>query len=253
MFFPALVSILTSYVGLQAFFRRHIPARFEWAPKEELASINGRPILLCGAMLALTLAGLFTGSLTGLPTWVVASSAAAALLAMRALWSNRSLAPIIRGVGWDVILFVVGMFIVAYGLRAAEVTHRIGDLIRFAAGSSILPLSFATGIVSAVCSSVINNHPTATIMAMVIEDFSLQRDQSKLLALAALIGGDLGPKMLPIGSLAALLWFRLLRDRGIAVSYWTYIKIGVPVTLAAVLLSLLVLNAEYEFARMIAS
>ena len=122
------------------------------------------------------------------------------------------------------------------------------------AGSSILNLTLANGFIAATCSAIMNNHPTAYAMALAIQDMHvgpLLGDGmlvKKMLVFSALIGGDLGPKMLPLGSLAALLWFRILRDRGVHIPYSLYVKIGVPVTFAAVLLSVLALNLEVVLA-----
>ncbi len=60
-------------------------------------------------------------------------------------------------------------------------------------------------------SALLNNHSTPNLMALAIDDLPGASPQvKKLVALSALVGGDLGPKMLPVGSLAALLWLRLL-------------------------------------------
>ena len=49
---------------------------------------------------------------------------------------------------------------------------------------------------------------------------------------------DLGPNLTPIGSVATLLWFVLLRQRGLEVSTWSYIRIGLIVTPATILAAL---------------
>jgi arsenical pump membrane protein len=141
-------------------------------------------------------------------------------------------------------VFVFGIFVVAMGLRRAGLTHKIAAMITWLGGTEITSLSYVTSFVAAGWSSIMNNHPTADTMAWVIQDFRLPHIETRMLVFSALVGGDLGPKMLPIGSLAALLWFRILRNKGVHVPYSLYIKVGVPVTLAAIVMSIMTLNVE---------
>jgi arsenical pump membrane protein len=244
MTLPAVVSIVVSFAGLWLYFRGSIPREFAIPLPRERARGQGLVQAICAAVVIVTLAGFFSEPLTGFPTWLVALTGAMALLLVHVTLGHGELVPVVRGVGWDVIVFMCGMFVVGLGLRHVGVTQLIGTMIERFSGVDLATMRSFVGLTAGTCSALINNHPTADLMAFTIQDFALSVPEKKSLAFAALIGGDLGPKMLPIGSLAALIWFRLLRDRGVDVPYALYIKIGIPVTLAALIASLLALELE---------
>jgi arsenical pump membrane protein len=160
---------------------------------------------------------------------------------------------VLRGVGWDAVAFVTGIFVVATAVREVGLTDRLGAALFALAGAEPARLLAATSFAAAGMSAVLNNHPTAGIMALAIKDMAVPATFRALLAGAALIGGDLGPKMLPIGSLAALLWLRILTDRGVHVSVWLFVKIGVPVTVFAIAIATSTLILEIAATRAIHS
>jgi arsenical pump membrane protein len=247
MFLPGIASIVVSFSGLWLVFRKDIPRRFEG----ELPAVRVRDrrlLILSAVVLAATLAGFFTDSLTGIPTWLVAFAGAALLLGIDATAGKGSPLKILRGVSWDVLAFVLGIFVVVLGLRHAGLTEEIGRSLFHLASRGTAALTLGTSLIAAVASSIMNNHPTSYLMGWAIRDLAVPAAETKAMVFAALIGGDLGPKMLPIGSLAALIWFRLLRDRGVRIPYSLYIRIGVPVTLLALLAAVLTLNAELTLA-----
>ena len=244
MIVPALASMAVSFAGLRYFFRDVLP-RECLVPERKASDIaDHKMVAPCILVLVLVLAGFFSESLTGIPVWLVALSGALVLTAIHRM-HGASIGEVVRGIGWDVILFVIGIFIVVIGLRNNGFAHMLGDLIETLGGTGMTGLSVATSFVAAVCSALVNNHPTAGLMIWVIEDFGRPLVETQMLVFSALIGGDLGPKMLPIGSLAALMWFRILRQRGEHIPYSLYIRVGIPVTLLAVLVSVLTLNLEY--------
>lgn len=245
MMLPAIVSMLATYAVLLFIFRNAIPVRYQIPVRSLGLRVKPQFVIISAVVLGLTLIGFFTEQLTGIPTSYVASAGAVMLLILNSIYTDDSPVVVVREVGWDAILFVIGIFLVTNGLRETGLTGVLGTLILGVVDQSVSLGTYVTGIVAAGASALMNNHPTAWIMALTLEDLPLGDITTRTMAFAALIGGDLGPKMLPIGSLAALMWFRILRARSVEISYWQYIKLGVPVTLIALLLSLLMLNLEY--------
>jgi arsenical pump membrane protein len=244
MALPALVSIVVSFLGLAMYFRRYVPRSYH-VPSAPIVPRNRRWfVIVCVGILVLTLVGFFTEGWTGFPPWLVAFTGALILLGLTASRSAGESVTILKRVGWDVLIFLAGIFLIVRGLREVGLTDHMGQLLKLAVGKGVPALTFATGLMAAVSSAIINNHPTAHIMSHVIKGLHLSSFETKMAVFSALVGGDLGPKMLPIGSLAALIWFRILRNKGVRIPYSLYIKIGIPVTLAAVVLSVAVLNAE---------
>lgn len=244
MALPAVASSVVSFAGLWFYFRKTIPRDFELASPPEGASRPRALQVWCGLVVLLTLGGFFTEKLTGAPPVAVAALGAGLLLLVHKVAGGRQVAPLVRGVSWDVLIFMAGMLVIGLGLRQAGITHLLGAAIAELGGQVPAAMRLLSGIFAAFASALINNHPTADLMAFTIQDFSLPAMEKKWLGFAALIGGDLGPKMLPIGSLAALIWFRQLRDRGVEVPYSLYIRIGIPITLAALLAALATLELQ---------
>jgi arsenical pump membrane protein len=54
-------------------------------------------------------------------------------------------------------------------------------------------------------------------------------------------GEDIGPRLLPIGSLAGLLWMDLLRRSGIDIGLGRFLRLGTIVLIPTLTLSLLLL------------
>ncbi|MBA3820936.1 MAG: hypothetical protein H0X17_18765 [Deltaproteobacteria bacterium] len=133
---------------------------------------------------------------------------------------------------WELVPFVFGVLVLATALARAGLTVELAALY----AASPAPLT-TIGAVAAAGSALINNHPMALLHSHALAGAPDAH------VLAALIGGDLGPRLLPIGSLAGLLWMHALRRQGVTVRLRTFAGIGLAVTIPSLIVSLLVLRA----------
>lgn len=152
-----------------------------------------------------------------------------------AVWSVVKAAP------WQIVLFSLGMYLVVYGLRNEGLTDYLGQALAGIAEHGNLATTTGTGFLVAGMSSLMNNMPTTLIAALGIEAAGTTGLTEQMMAYAAVIGADLGPKITPIGSLATLLWLSVLDRKGMHIGWGTYFKVGIVLTIPVLAVTLLAL------------
>jgi arsenical pump membrane protein len=171
----------------------------------------------------------------GVEIWSVAVAGAIAALALCRLYRVAPLRKAASHVSLDILVFLWGIFLVVQGLREVGVVDWLRAVYATQPASSGAEL-VAVGISSALGSAVIDNHPMSILSMMAIDGAHAPR-----LLLAALVGGDIGPRLLPIGSLAGLLWMDLLRRAGVEIGVLRFIRVGTLVLLPTLAASLALL------------
>jgi arsenical pump membrane protein len=225
----AIAGWIAAYYALTWCFRRvladEVPAPGVHTPGRPFDG-SARLVLIATA---LSIAAYPVMAGIGLSLWVVALPTALVCIAV-ATRGGVGLFAIGRGISWELIPFVFGVLVLATALSRAGATTVLADLY------AATPAPTATvGMVGALGSAVINNHPMALIHSVTLAT------SPDTLIYAALIGGDLGPRLLPIGSLAGLLWLHSLRVRGVFVPLGTFVRVGAIVTVPSLVVSLAVL------------
>jgi arsenical pump membrane protein len=226
----ALVGWLVAYRALAWYFRAELadeaPALGGRMPTVQPVDNPARLVLFAagGSIVAYPVLAGF-----GEPLWIVAVPTALICVGA-ALHRGVSLVRVAKGVSWELLPFVLGVLVLATALARAGVTDALGEL--YARSPTPIP---TVGTVAAVGSALINNHPMALLHSVTLEG------APNTVVYAALIGGDLGPRLLPIGSLAGLLWLHTLRVRGVAVPLSTFIGVGLVVTVPSLVVSLAML------------
>ncbi len=165
--------------------------------------------------------------------WMVAVAGALASLVISRVYRIASLRKATSHVSVDILLFLWGIFLVAQGLRSVGVVDQLHAL--YATGTAAGQIA-TVGVTSALGSALIDNHPMSILNMLAIDASHGPRP-----LLAALVGGDIGPRLLPIGSLAGLLWIDLLRRSGLQVGIKRFIRVGTLVLLPTLAVSLVML------------
>lgn len=141
-----------------------------------------------------------------------------------------------KEIDYYTIALLTGLFIVIGGIKSAGVIDVIGNgIAKLGSGSEFIIYTIIVWI-SVILSAFIDNIPyTATMLTIVPVIASDMGMEPKLLYYGLLCGATLGGNLTPIGASANIAGIGILKKEGYEVKATTFMKYGVPFTLAAVL------------------
>jgi arsenical pump membrane protein len=242
----AFAGSVCTYVVLRVLFKKEledaVPARGpELGSLADMGSTSRGVLVIVAAMFAsYPILSYFDA-----PVWIAALAGATLTCIAGVREQHVTAAHVVHGVAWDILAFLFLIFVTALGLENIGVTVAMSRVygvasVRGADGIGLV------GVVSALGSAIVNNHPMAALNALALR--SLDSGHSSLdtqwRTLAALVGGDLGPRLLPMGSLAGLLWLEMGRRLGVEIRTSDFVRTGFLVTIPALSVSLAVLWLE---------
>ncbi|GAA4829960.1 ArsB/NhaD family transporter [Actinomycetospora corticicola] len=245
MALPWLAVLLVEYVGLRWVFRRDLRTEEALAPDNAAEHADrgsetvGVPTFAL-VVLALTLVGFGVASPLGVePVWVAVGGVI--VLGARSLLAGRTSAARLVGAASPLFcLFVLALGIVVAAVGQQGLSGLLGGLVG-GLGTGLGGLLAIAGI-AAVLANVVNNLP-ATLLLLA----ALGPTPAPVVVLAMLIGVGVGPNLTYVGSLATLLWRRVMLAEGVEPSLGRFTVAGLVTTPAGLVLGVCALWAGEHF------
>ncbi len=228
MALPWVAAIGVEWLVLRRFFSSDLVGRGEVVA----GRVQGGAPRMAVVVLALTLAGFGLASLVHVDPAVIAA-AGALVLAVPALRGGRArLGDLGRAVALPFLAFVAALGVVVRGVSDAGLGHLVDQLVP---GGTALWSLLAVAVLAAALANLANNLPAILLL------LPAAAAAGPGVVLAALLGVNLGPNLTYVGSLATLLWRRILRQRDAEPAVGEFLRLGalvVPATLLAATVAL---------------
>ena len=160
---------------------------------------------------------------------------------------TKGLVRALKGIDFSTIYLLIGLFTVIGGIKAVGIIDDVAAAISRIGGSSLFLLYTVVVFGSVAISAFIDNIPYVATMLPVMQGVSTMLGiEPYLLYFGLLTGATLGGNLTPVGASANITAIGILEKNGERVSFGDFARIGVPLTLTAVLAGYLFIWAVWH-------
>jgi len=211
MALPWLAVICVEYVVFRRFFATDLGT-----PSQPIPVMDVRPPFFALVVLGLTLAGFAAAEPIGVhPAWVAAAGALV-LAAPRLVRNPGTARRIALEANPAFCAFVFALGVVVLTVRQHGLDPAIAQLVPHTVD---LPGLLVVALLAAVLANLVNNIPATLVLIPAVA-------HSPGLVLAVLIGVNVGPNLTYVGSLATLLWRRVLHAHDVRPAIGDFTLLG---------------------------
>ncbi|TDK59301.1 arsenic transporter [Bacillus salipaludis] len=184
---------------------------------------------------------LFVASFMGISVSLVAVLGSLVLLIWRWIYLKINPKDVAGKIPWHILIFAFSMYVIIFGLHNIGLTNYLLIHLKPIVNDSLFHASITMGIITAVLANIFNNHPALMVATLTLTEMGLDPLLLKSVYLSNIIGSDIGSLILPIGTLATLIWMHILKKNHIPISWKDYMKVTIiviPLTMIFTLISL---------------
>ena len=134
-------------------------------------------------------------------------------------------------IDWPLLVMFVGLFVVVGGLEKVAITPDVSAAV----GRQHLDNSVILAGVTAVLSNVVSNVPAVLLLKSFVPNLQDPQRAWLVVAMAATLAGN----FTLVGSVANLIVAQRAKARGVEFDFWTYFKVGAPLTVLTIAFALL--------------
>jgi Na+/H+ antiporter NhaD/arsenite permease-like protein len=255
-FLPTIAAGLTSLVLLWLVFRKQISRELILPDVDVNSAMRDKKGAIFGIICFISCLIMLTISpLLNLALWQICLSFAIVMLIRDIVYDKlvkqnnklekRVLPKIATRMPWKIIPFVIGMFILVEALVAVGWVDLLAAWIAQGSTTLVSSVFIMIGISTLAC-NIMNNQPMTILFTnlLISPSYNLASQNMFGAMFALIMGSNFGANITLLGALAGIMWFRILLDKEIKITFKQFLKYGLIIMPLVIIIGAFTLIGE---------